>query len=358
VSHTNRILIVRPDRLGDVILSTPVIDAVRKNFPESKIGVLVRQSVAPLLQSHPSVDWVLTYRPKTDHARFSGLLKLSDEIQRKNFGCAIVLQAQFTPSAAVWMAGVPIRIGPLSKWYSRWLYNEGLRQHRSESDRNEADYNLELAARAWGGSTPTREEFPVRVTIEPLTLEYTRKWLANSGLPNEGKRFVAIHPGMGGSARNWPIERYEELIQRLVSESIPVVVTMGPADHALLLRLRSKFTAEIQNHHVVLFEGEGQPVTVLGGVLAQASVVVAPSTGPLHLAAALGRPTVGFYPPIRVQSAKRWGPFVKSSQAAPVFSPQVECPAGYRCLGPKCRHFDCMASLTVGDALVEIRKHV
>ncbi|MGK5086220.1 glycosyltransferase family 9 protein, partial [Bdellovibrionota bacterium FG-2] len=84
----------------------------------------------------------------------------------------------------------------------------------------------------------------------------------------------------------------------------------------------------------------------LAGLFSAMQVVVAPSTGPLHLAVALGKPVVSFYPPIRVQSAKRWGPLLGEA-----LSPDVSCGQDFRCLGSACPHYLCMELIKVEDAV-------
>ena len=91
-------------------------------------------------------------------------------------------------------------------------------------------------------------------------------------------------------------------------------------------------------------------------------LVVAPSTGPLHLAVAMGRDVVTFYPPIRVQSAKRWGPYdgpvMDSSrvQRAAIFTPEVYCGQEFRCLGERCASYPCMKTISVERVALEARK--
>jgi heptosyltransferase-3 len=84
---------------------------------------------------------------------------------------------------------------------------------------------------------------------------------------------------------------------------------------------------------------------------AETSLVVAPSTGPLHLAVAAGKPVVTFYPPIKVQSALRWGPYVADESRASVLVPEVYCGEDFTCRGSLCNYYPCMKSLTVAQAL-------
>ncbi len=355
MSWLNRILVVRPDRIGDVVLSTPVFDALKANIPDCKITTLVRESVAPALRSHPSVENVLIYDPKGRHAGWNGIQTLSADLRIGCFGTALILQSQWKVDLAVMLAGIPQRVGPRSKLHSHVLYNKPIRQNRSKSDRSEADYNLELAATLWGGPAPGRGDFPSTLVADLSDREQARDWLVKQGVKPDQK-VVVVHPGMGGSALNWPEKNYINLVRHLLDSQAAVVLSFGPDDAAI----RGVMEAEFGGRRLdpIIFGREPEPLGRFLGLLSHATVVVAPSTGPVHLAAALGRPVVSFYPPIQVQSVTRWGPFVKKATQAKVFSPEVDCGQVYRCIGAKCPHFFCMDRLTVDRALDEVRKYL
>ena len=98
------------------------------------------------------------------------------------------------------------------------------------------------------------------------------------------------------------------------------------------------------------------PIDQLAGLMSWADVVVAPSTGPLHLAVALGKPVLTFYPPIRVQSAIRWGPYRKEENKDAVLVPEVYCGQEFKCIGNLCNYYPCMKSLTVQQALEQVHR--
>ncbi len=110
---------------------------------------------------------------------------------------------------------------------------------------------------------------------------------------------------------------------------------------------------------IFCFKNEkGQAIDFLAGLCEFSDVVVAPSTGPLHLAVALNRRVVSFYPPIRVQSAVRWGPYLADETRASVLVPENYCGQDFQCLGSLCNYFPCMKSLTVKQAIRSIEKQL
>ena len=399
-SSVFKILVVRADRLGDVILSTPVLGALRAHYPQAELHFLMRESVAPLLRGLTHLDHVLIFEPQGRHRGFKGFFRLVRELRAENYKIAVLLQSQFKLAAAVFFARIPRRVGPLSKVYSFLFYNRGVRQKRSHVEMHEADYNLQLL-RALGIRVGHRRFLP-QVQFSEVAREDARAWLQAWGW-NGGRSLVLVHPGMGGSALNWPESHYFELIRALSREvGVQVVVTGGPAETPLLERLRArllehpdeegscpplfthlpfpvfKSTAELnpsadpqtnrqraQAEHQAtrllspssgLFLEKG--VDRLAALMSFSSVVVAPSTGPLHLAAALGKSVVTFFPPIRVQSAIRWGPYQSEFKAGSILVPEVYCGQDRHCRGPVCIYYPCMRSISVSEALGEVQSQL
>jgi len=170
-----------------------------------------------------------------------------------------------------------------------------------------------------------------------------------------------VHPGMGGSALNWPEHHYVGFIRALLKEGRQVLLTAGPTEAPLVARIVQDL-GELGEKLWVYANTGGDPVTFLGALYAQSALVVAPSTGPLHLAVALGRPVVTFYPPIRVQSALRWGPYLKDEKRASILVPDVYCGEDFTCRGSVCHYYPCMKSLSVNEALeqanIQLSQHL
>lgn len=357
-SRSPRILVVRPDRIGDVILSTPVITALRKQYPSAHITFLVRDFVAPLVRSLPEVDAVFTYDPNGRHSGIRGFFKLMEEMKAQEFGISIVLQSRFRIAAALFGVGVPNRIGPLSKIHSYLFFNRGTRQHRSQVEMHEADYNLQLLRKL--GIRVGSHKLSSKIAVSPERRAWAKRWLAEQGWDRalheekgHGKRLVAIHPGMGGSALNWPENYYIELVRAICKEGHEVLITGGPGEGPLLERM--KIQAAKTENTVLLFGGDKSgSVDHLAALFGEVDLVVAPSTGPLHIAVAMGKPVVSFYPPIRVQSAIRWGPYVADSEETGILVPEVYCGEDFKCRGAKCNYFPCMKMISPREALSEV----
>jgi ADP-heptose:LPS heptosyltransferase len=148
--------------------------------------------------------------------------------------------------------------------------------------------------------------------------------------------FIAVHPGMGGSAINLSARQYVSLVSAIENKtSLPVVVSIGPTQTDQKLgrdmgQLR-KGTRFIQ----------GLSLPGLKEFFRKAKTVIAPSTGPLHLAHLVGTPTIGIYSPVKSQHATRWRPYGGIAPSEVIY-PEVSCPGKRECMGTKCPKFFCM----------------
>jgi lipopolysaccharide heptosyltransferase II len=352
-----RILVARPDRLGDVVLSTPVFAALRRHYPRARISALVREGVAPVIRGLSSVDEVLIFDPEGRHSGLRGLFRLARELRERHFRIGVVLQSHWKIALALFLARIAYRVGPLSKLHSFLFYNRGVRQRRSLVEMHEADYNLQLLRRL--GVRVSSRSLKTDIAVSQEARLWAEQWAREQALQQglgvgqtEPRPWVGVHPGMAGSALNWPESHYIALIQGLSSEGYPVLVTGGPTEAELLARIRAAVSGP-----VVFYGGrEAGSVDRLAALIERCAVFVAPSTGPLHLAVALGKPVISFYPPIRVQSVVRWGPYVEEDERRGVLVPDVFCGEDFTCRGSLCNYYPCMKSLTVAEALQRVHE--
>ena len=134
--HPQHILVARPDRLGDFVLTLPVLEILRTVY-EFEFTVLCQEAVKPLLENNPFVDTIITVKPDRE--------VLIDEIRTQNFDCILVLvNDPVMRKLLSKLHFIPVRIGPLSRPIALFHFTHPVVQKRSRSLRNEAEYNLEL----------------------------------------------------------------------------------------------------------------------------------------------------------------------------------------------------------------------
>ncbi|HBA27262.1 MAG TPA: hypothetical protein DCY98_07725 [Nitrospinae bacterium] len=356
-----KILIARTDRIGDVVLSTPVLKSLKNSFPSVSISVLVRPYTKDIVTDNPNVDEVIIYDPEGEHRTIRGLFKLAKEIENKNFDTALILFLDFKVGLLTYLSKIPRRIGPGTKLAQIFL-TDRIKQHRSKVDKHETDYNLELAEIL--GAKPVRQSeiyVPDKIT-KKVNVFFSELLTHNLQLITP---IVGIHPGSGGSARNWKPERYAELADKIIDKTGAVIfVTGGPGEEELVDRIIN--SVKIPPLHPPLFKGgqggvKGKAfkyisytgLKELSGVIERFNVLIGPSTGPIHIATAVGTPVVSIYCPIYVCQPKRWGPIGKNDIA---IMPDV--PFCKKCVFEKCKYYDCMDKISVDTVFKEVEKRL
>jgi len=325
-----KILVVRTDRIGDVILSLPMVPILKSAFPSSSISFLLRSYTRELADEQAGLDQILLYDVDGELKPF---LRMLAELRKEKFDAVVVTYPTARLAFLIFFAAIPLRVGTGYRWYSV-LFNTRILEHRKTAEKHESEYNLSLL-RGLGLMKPVisspRIVIPREAAIEAR--ETLRKLKIDADAP-----LILLHPGSGGSARDWKPERFGSLAERLTLRGKNVIVTGGPGEEGLVQHVLKA----ARGHALAL----SSPLSLkaLAALIGAADVFVANSTGPLHIAAAVGTPVVGFYPPILQCSSKRWGPLTEKKV---IFEPlAVHCPV---CKGGECRGNECMDLISVEE---------
>ena len=337
-----KILVIRTDRLGDVILSLPVLTALKNSFPAVHVSMMLRTYTAELVAGYPDVDEIITLDDKTELNSFSDIRYYANLLKKKKIDTVLVLHPTFKLALLCALAKIPVRVGTGFRAYS-FLFNKKVFHHRKKAQKHELEYNLELAEKI--GASLKQIEFKIQIP-EPISQEIHN--FLHQVRENEKQPVVILHPGSGGSAMDWPLQNFASLNDQLRSElNVLTIVTGGPNEIGLIDNLIS----QTKNPPVKWIGNSG--LKHLAALIQAANVFVANSTGPLHLAVAVGTPVVGFYCPIIPCLPKRWGPY---GHLESVLMPPVEpC---QKCASPKCNHNNCMELITVESAFGLIKKKI
>jgi heptosyltransferase-3 len=327
-----RILVVRTDRLGDVVLTLPLLPRLRRNFPQAQIFMLLRRYTGAVAMGHPALDGTFWY---DDERGLIPFRKILGTLRAGRFDVCFIVHPTARLAFLTALARMRIRVGSGYRWYS-FLFNRRIYTHRKTAERHEVEYNLDLLRGFLpSGHAEDPPEFFIHIPDGARRrIEEIRAKRGNSG------RYVVVHPGTGGSSRIWPLESFGTLIRRLSeSHHIAFFVTGVPSEEA-----------EIRT----LMEAVGRPLISLCGILnlkelaallEGAILFISNSTGPLHMAVAVGTPVLGFYPQIPVMGARRWGPYTSKARVLVPRKP-LDCSL-CRKKGSPCQ---CMASISVEEA--------
>lgn len=300
-----RVLVVRNDKLGDFMLAWPVFALLKQQLPGVHLTALVPPYTAAMAQLCPWIDAIIL-----DEG--GGAATLARKLRGHDFDAMLTLFSTTRVAMAGWLARIPYRLAPATK-VAQFFYNQRLLQRRSRSGKPEYAYNLDLALRLLadhGGSEflPSGEVqgdfLPAEITRPLLRFDddvtqLKRELCRELGLKSAA-RLIFIHPGSGGSANNLRPQQYIELANTLAAEHCAFVITAGPGEEKIAQQVVDGITAPA----AVYAPTAG--LTQFARALQAADLFISGSTGPLHIAAALNRPTAAFYPRHRSATPLRW----------------------------------------------------
>lgn len=309
-----RILVVRNDKLGDFMLAWPVFAILKHHWPEVHISALVPNYTAPMAELCPWIDDTVIDLRQSGTTKDA--LALRRQFRRGRYDALLTLFSTGRVALAGCLAGIPYRLAPATK-LAQFCYNHRLVQRRSRSEKPEYAYNLDLAYQllhdlnglpAISSQCETGSDYLPAGIQRPLLQfdrdEVTRlkeRFCRENGLAPDAS-LVVLHPGSGGSANNLNLEQYALLARSLKSDRpLAFVISAGPGEEPQAGRLRDLLTPMPA---AVLRPGGGLPD--LSRHLQFADLFISGSTGPLHIAAALDRPTAAFYPRHRSATPLRW----------------------------------------------------
>jgi ADP-heptose:LPS heptosyltransferase len=311
-SKHDRVLVVRPDRIGDVVLSTPVYHTLKDSFQNSFVAALVSPYTSALLEGNPYIDSVITYDPAKEN--FWEKVK---EIRKFKFDTALLLLPTKSLAYRLFLAGIPYRVGVGHILYEVITFMHGVSRKKYIPLRHESDYMLDLARKIGAKKTWTKPE----VFLSENEKDTARQFLEQKGFDVD-RPVAGIHPGSGHSSPNWRPEAYSELSNMLVKNDVQVLVTGAGHEKDL-----ERFFSESSGRNLKTTFGE-LSLRELVAVISQMSLFVSSSTGPMHIASAVGTPTVSMFCPLTACSPKLWGPIGNVSKV--ILPPdnfcQAKCP--------------------------------
>lgn len=315
-----RILIVRSDKIGDVLLTFPMVKVVHDTLPEAKVILAVRDYTRPLTDLYQEIDEVIEIDP------LSSPLHIAKKFRKAGVDIILIPAATFRLALAAYLAWIPLRVGTGYRWYS-FLFNKRINEHRKTAEFNEAEYNVQML-----GSIGIRA---AQVPIPTLILQST---------PANTTPYAVLHILTGGSAPLWPRKNYIELAKWLSqNKGYDIVLTGEGKDSEFLFTVAEELKLAVVSVHIQT----NLTLIELARLLKNAALVVAGSTGPGHLAAALGTKTIGLFPLSKALSRARWGfrgKFVKNLE--PLKPPFDKC--------PMCKGCTCIETITVNEVRMAV----
>ena len=299
------ILLIRPDHLGDLLFATPAIRALRAALPQAHIACLVGPWSRAVLRNNPHLDEVMTCpfpgftrRPKPSPVQpYSLLWRYARWLRARRFDLAVVLRFDHWWGALLaYLAGIPRRVG----------YDVAeVRPFLTEAvpyvpGRHEVEQNLALVERAAGCELPMADS-PLEFHLTAEDRAFAEGFLTERGV-GEGDLLICIHPGAGAPVKLWREEAWARVGDALAQRyGAKIILTGSAGERPLCQAIARRMAAE-----PIVAAGE-TTLGELAALMARSRLVLGVDSGPLHLAVAVGAPTVHLYGPVDSRTFGPWG---------------------------------------------------
>lgn len=289
-SAQSPILIVPYMWIGDFVRCHSAVKLLREQAPDRPVDMLSSSLCAPLTDYMPGVRKAIVFDLPRGSVPPSRYRALAQRLRAENYGQAVVMPRTWKSALAPWLAGVPVRTG------FRGEMRFGLINDMRPGERKLPRMIDRMGALSLPAGAPPRPQWPmpeIRVGADEVA-----KWRAAKGLTHDKRRVVALAPGAVGPGKAWPVEHYAALARKLADEGCAVWVLGGPNESALAAQI-----AGVGGEAVRDLTGTELRDAVVA--LAAADAAVANDSGLMHVAAAIGTPTVAIFGP---SSPTHWAP--------------------------------------------------
>ena len=330
-----RIVVVRLDRIGDVVLTTPVVQRLREAYPTAFIAMMVRPVCRELLEGNPALNEVICYDKDGLAGGWWRTIRFARALRRYQFDTALIAHPTRRSHWIVRLAGIPQRIG-----YDRkdgWLLTHRLPHRKQEGEQHEAAYAMELLRVL--GLEPAGALRPF-VPIDAKRQAHVGQLLALHDAHEQGT-LVAIHPSASCISKRWMPQRFGQVADQLIDAcQARIVLVAGPGTDARY----AKAVEQAMRHRPVNLAGQ-LSVGELACLLTRCRLLISNDSGPVHIAAAVGPPVVDIFGRNQAGlSPARWGPL---GEGHVVLHKEVGCRV---CLAHHCDiQFKCLTELTVDE---------
>ncbi len=330
-----KILVLQLTHIGDIVVTTPVFKALKKQYPDAEIVALVRPLTKNLLENNPHVDRILTLEApwfnRSEGASWMDTIKFARMLSKEKFSIALEFHGDPRDNLLLWLIGAKQRVGYGARGGGFFL-TKIVPYHRVVKHIT-GRYIDVLQAVGIDPESRQTDLFPDFEDKRAVT-----KARQKLGLKPRDK-IIVIHPGSGRPNKFWPNERFAKVADKLAAKrGVKVVLSGGPGESELI----KSITARMEHEAFVL-----SPLTLrqLAEFLKGAKLLISTDTGPMHMARAMGTPTVSLFGPV---DPREWGYNDKKSIAIFHKLPCSPCEL-YDCPIPD--KYACLKKIKVSEVL-------
>lgn len=295
ISKPKRILIVRTDRIGDLVLSTPVIKNLRIAYPDAHIAFMCQPYTKDVVDGNPYLNEIILFDKYNKHKGAWATLKFALELYKKRFDWVIILHPTNRVYILTFLAAIPLRIG----WDKKmsFLLTKRIPHKKQEGEKHELEYTLDLLRCLNVVINDNSTYFPITSAAQ----KYVNELFKKTNLTVNDK-IVVIHPSSSCPSRRWPTEYFSQLIKILQETANCKIVLIS----SLFEKGNSNDIAS--NNKIIDLRGM-LTVAQLGAFLQKISLLISNDSGPVHIAASLGVPVIAIFGrKNKGLSPQRWRP--------------------------------------------------
>jgi len=296
--EVKRILVIRTDRIGDVVLSTPAFRVLRVHFPRAHITCLTDFYTRDIVEGNPCLNDVITYERQMIGSPVR-LIRFIAEIRRGRFDMAVVLN--YSPDAILlsYLSGAPVRVGTWIPGF-KWFLTESISyRERDKPGRHEVECVLDVLRKIGIEANEKSLYLPLSERGESFVVRFMKEHDLGKGI------LVALHPGSRQPRMRWSRRGFARVADTLIRENgVRVVMIQGPGEEALIGDVSSMMQEE------ALVSPPGMTITELISLLSRCSLFIGHSTGTMHIAVALKIPVIALFGNAHfMESHEKWAPW-------------------------------------------------
>jgi lipopolysaccharide heptosyltransferase II len=332
-----RILVIRADRIGDVVLSTPTVRALRENFPESFIGFLTTSYTMELIIENRDIDELIVYERRATIFQKCEFIK---KLKRYKFDLAVILSPYFESALFGYLSGAAFRIGyPLS--------GSGFLLTTKVDIKNRYKHEIETCldvVRAIGIDASDKRP---KLTISQEAENYAEDFFNKCRISTLNLK-ICIHPGGYSEHTRWLPEGYAEVADKLINQYQAKVILVGgigdrvTIDIVVKLMSQRPIVADLNNS-----------LQRSAAIIKKCDIFLGNVSGPMHIATAVGTPVVAIFGAIHpLEHENKWAPYGEGHIIIRKKMDCVDCHPGH------CRDYKCMRMITVDDVLKALEAQI
>lgn len=332
-----RILLVRIDRMGDVLLTTPIIETIRKELPNAYIAFMTTPKTREIVEGNPWLNEVIIYDRKGEHRGIISTVLFALSLRKKYFDISLIFHPNHRSNWIAFLARIPKRIGYHRK--TPRLLTDIIQDEKYKGEKSEAFYNEDFLP--FLGIIPPHSQnihFPLSETAKKNAGRFLEE-------NNVRRPFVVINVSASCPSKIWPSENFA-LLSNLIYEKLGLdIILIGKKEICHLVQRLSGVPLVIAHEALSLSE--------LAALFQKAILHVSSDTGPLHLASAVETPVISIFGrTLAGLGPKRWGP-LKGGHT--LFHKDIGCDP---CLAHDCKiDFDCLKATKAEDVFHAVQTY-